>query len=80
MNSIDKEVLLSTMEFNIEKAEYVAQNLIENRKLDAINTNMDDDLEFARNRNNIWIEMEILVDYIKSIKAGADALREAVLS
>lgn len=80
MNSIDKEVLLSTMEFNIEKAEHVAQNLIENRKLDAINTNMDDDLEFARNRNNIWIEMEILVDYIKSIKAGADALREAVLS
>lgn len=80
MNSIDKEVLLSTMEFNIEKAEHVAENLIENRKLDAINTNMDDDLEFARNRNNIWIEMEILVDYIKSIKAGADALREAVLS
>ena len=80
MNSIDKEVLLSTMEFNIEKAEHVAQNLIENRKLDAINTNMDDDLEFARNRNNIWIEMEILVDYIKSIKTGADALREAVLS
>lgn len=80
MNSIDKEVLISTMEFNIEKAEHVAENLIENRKLDAINTNMDDDLEFARNRNNIWIEMEILVDYIKSIKAGADALREAVLS
>ena len=80
MNSIDKEVLISTMEFNIEKAEHVAESLIENRKLDAINTNMDDDLEFARNRNNIWIEMEILVDYIKSIKAGADALREAVLS
>lgn len=64
-----------------EKADYLAKNIIEEYDLDKgmVKSQMEA-MTFASNRENIGMEMEILVDYIKSIKAGADALREAVLS
>lgn len=78
MNKFDQERLFVALENNIEKAKHIAENIIENYELDKDNVDGTDNASFAMNRYNIWIELEILVDYISSIKENSKAIEKAV--
>lgn len=78
MNKAEKECLCVDIELSIDKAEHIAEKIIEEYDLDKENVSELDIMVFAANRRNIWLEMEMLTDYIKSIRTGYDSIREAV--
>lgn len=80
MDRIDKENLICDIEFNIEKAEHMAEKIISAYDLDVQAVDDLNEKVFAGNRYNIWMDMEILSDYIRMIMKSATALREAVLA
>ena len=77
MDRLDKETVMVDIETGLEKAEFIATNIIEKYGLDVTNRDHLDDLIFAGNRDNIRIEMEILSDYIQDIKKKISMLEEA---
>lgn len=80
MDRIDKESLICNIEFNIEKAEHMAEKIISAYDLDVQAVDDLDEKVFSGNRYNIWMDMEILSDYIRLIMTSATALREVVLA
>lgn len=78
MNKFEKEYLCNDIEMNINKAEHIAEKLIQDYELDKEDIDQTDDLVFAGNRRSIWLEMEMLTDYIKSIRKCYEAIEKAV--
>ncbi len=79
MTGFDKEDKIFKLEVAVEKADYLAKNLIQNYNLDA--GAVEDETEalvFAGNRENIGMEMEILCDYIDSIQSSLKSFREVM--
>ena len=78
MNKFEKEYLCNDIEMSINKAEHIAEKLIQDYELDKEDTDQTDDLVFAGNRRSMWLEMEMLVYYIKSIRKHYEAIEKAV--
>lgn len=79
MTGLEKEDKIFKLEVAVEKADYLAKNLIQNYNLDA--GAVEDETEalvFAGNRENIGMEMEILCDYIDSIQSSLKSFREVM--
>lgn len=79
MTGFEKEDEIFKLEVAVEKADYLAKNLIQNYNLDA--GAVEDETEalvFAGNRENIGMEMEILCDYIDSIQSSLKSFREVM--
>lgn len=79
MTGFEKEDKIFKLEVAVEKADYLAKNLIQNYNLDA--GAVEDETEalvFAGNRENIGMEMEILCDYIDSIQNSLKSFREVM--
>lgn len=79
MTGFEKEDKIFKLEVAVEKADYLAKNLIQNYNLDA--GAVEDETEalvFAGNRENIGMEMEILCDYIDSIQSSLKSFREVM--
>lgn len=69
MSNADREAMLDKINDYVEKANYLAVKIIDNYGLD--NGDVGDQLEalrFANNRKDIWMDMEILCDYISNIQ------------
>ena len=79
MSKFEKEYLFSNIEMSINKAEHIAEKLIQEYDLDKEDTDQTDDIVFAGNRYSMWLEMEMLVDYIKSIRKCYEAIEKAVM-
>lgn len=79
MSKFDKEYLCNNIEMAIDKAEHIAEKFIQEYDLDKEDVDPTDDAILANNRRSMWIEMEILTDYIKRIRTDYDSIREAVL-
>ena len=78
MNELNRETLFINLEFNLDKAQYIANKIIETYGLDFESTSELEDQIFASKRCEIGIEMEILTDYIKNIRTNYDSIRKAV--
>lgn len=78
MNTLDRESLLIGLETKIDKAEHVAAKIIREYGFDLAVTSEEEDMIFCGNRANIGIELDILMDYIKTIRAGAQELEAAI--
>lgn len=78
MNELNRETLFINLEFNLDKAQYIANKIIETYGLDFESTSELEDQIFASKRWEIGIEMEILTDYIKNIRTNYDSIRKAV--
>lgn len=78
MSKVEKEYLCFDLEMSIAKAEHIAEKIIQEYNLDREDVSEQDDEILAANRRNIWLEMEMLTDYIKSIRNGYDSIRKAV--
>ncbi len=78
MSNIERENLFIDLETNIDKAEHMAEKIIGEYNLDSQKTDDLDDKVLASNRNNIWMDMEILCDYIRLIRAGQKNIAKAV--
>lgn len=79
MRKLDKEYLCNNIEMSIDKAEHIAEKIIQEYNLDFEKADETEDAILAGNRRNIWIEMEMLTDYIKSIRTDYNSIREAVM-
>ena len=79
MTALEKENLFISIEANIDKAEHIAEKIISEYELDLPNPDDTDNLLFAGNRNKIWTDMDILLDYIRLIRAGKENLEKAVM-
>lgn len=79
MTKIEKESLFIDLKTNIDKAEHIAEKVIREYDLDSQNPDDIDDQVFAGNRNSMWIDMEMLTDYIKSIRKCYEAIEKAVM-
>lgn len=69
MSNADREAMMDKINDYVEKANYLAVKIIDNYGLD--NGDVGDQLEalrFANNRKDIWMDMEILCDYISNIQ------------
>lgn len=80
MTKIEKESLFIDLKTNIDKAEHIAEKVIREYDLNSQNPDDIDDQVFAGNRNSMWIDMEILADYIRLIRAGQENLEKAVMA
>ena len=78
MSNIERENLFIDLETNIDKAEHMAEKIIGEYNLDSQKTDDLDDKVLASNRNNIWMDMEILCDYIRLIRVGQKNIAKAV--
>lgn len=78
MSNIEKENLFIDLETNIDKAEHIAEKIISEYNLDVTVVDDLDEKVFAGNRYNIWMDMEILCDYIRLIRAGQESIAKAV--
>lgn len=78
MSNIEKENLFIDLETNIDKAEHMAEKIISEYNLDVTVVDDLDEKVFAGNRYNIWMDMEILCDYIRLIRAGQESIAKAV--
>ena len=78
MTNLERESLLVDLELNIKKAEHMAEKIINEYDLDSPKPDDLDDKVFAGNRYNIWMDMEILVDYIRAIQSGSNMLGEVL--
>ena len=78
MNKLDKETLFINLESSINKAEHIAEKIIQEYGLDIENSDELADMVLVSNRGNIGIEMDMLTDYIRSIRSGYDSVRKAV--
>lgn len=78
MSNIERENLFIDLETNIDKAEHMAEKIISEYDLDVTVVDDLDEKVFAGNRYNIWMDMEILCDYIRLIRAGQDSIAKAV--
>ena len=78
MSNIERENLFIDLETNIDKAEHMAEKIIGEYNLDSQKANDLDDKVLASNRNNIWMDMEILCDYIRLIRSGQESIAKAV--
>ena len=69
MSNADREVMLDKINDYVEKADYLAKNIIEEYDLDkGMAKSQMEAMMFASNRENIGMEMEILCDYISNIQ------------
>lgn len=78
MSNIERENLFIDLETNIDKAEHIAEKIISEYDLDVTVVDGLDEKVFAGNRYNIWMDMEILCDYIRLIRAGQESIAKAV--
>lgn len=78
MSNIERENLFIDLETNIDKAEHIAEKIISEYNLDVTVVDDLDEKVFAGNRYNIWMDMEILCDYIRLIRAGQESIAKAV--
>lgn len=78
MNRLERESLMISIESGIQKIEHVSGNIIQRYGLDLDESNEDVRLMFSPNRENIKIEMDILMDYIREIRDNFDTLQKEV--
>lgn len=78
MSNIERENLFINLETNIDKAEHMAEKIISEYDLDVTVVDDLDERVFVGNRYNIWMDMEILCDYIRLIRAGQESIAKAV--
>lgn len=68
MNRLERENLMISIQSDIQKIEHVSGNIVQRYGLDLDESNEDAGLMFAPSRENIKIEMDILMDYIREIR------------
>lgn len=78
MNILDKESLIISIESSASKANHMVENIIQKYNLDITSPDKTDDMILAGSRSNLWIEMEILSDYIREISSRSRELEEAL--
>lgn len=78
MSNIERENLFIDLETNIDKAEHMAEKIISEYDLDVTVVDDLDEKVFVGNRYNIWMDTEILCDYIRLIRAGQESIAKAV--
>lgn len=78
MSILDKESLVIDIETSANKANHMAESIIQKYNLDMLDPDKMDDAILAENRSSLWIEMEILSDYIREISAKSRELGEAL--
>lgn len=78
MNILDKESLIISIESSANKANHMVESIIQKYNLDMTNPDETDDMILAGSRSNLWIEMEILSDYVREISARSRELEEAL--
>ena len=78
MNRLERENLMISIQSDIQKIEHVSGNIVQRYGLDLDESNEDAGLMFAPSRENIKIEMDILMDYIREIRDNFDTLQKEV--
>lgn len=69
MSNVDRETMLYKINDYVEKANYLAEKIIDNYGLDCgMVKDQKEAVKFANNRENIGMDMEILCDYISNIQ------------
>ena len=73
---MNKEKLMYELESSIEKAIHLVNNTIDSYNLEDeyISLSQDDALAFALDRPNIYMNMNIIFDYLRWAKAVAEKL------
>lgn len=78
MNKFDKEYLYNDIEISVSKAEHIVEKFIQEYELDKEDADQVDDLVLANSRRSMWIEMEMLADYIRIIRDKSQMLGEVL--
>lgn len=78
MNRLERESLMISIQSDIQKIDHVSGNIVQRYGLDLDESNEDAGLMFAPSRENIKIEMDILMDYIREIRDNFDTLQKEV--
>ena len=79
MSRVDMDLAFNDITMAIEKAQYVARNLVEHYELDKeMTTRPEDAMGFAVNRADIGLGVEIIKDYLERISSAVENIEGAV--
>ena len=75
MSNVDREAMLYKINGYVEKANYLAEKIVNDYGLDCgMVKDYKEAIKFANSRENIGMDMEILCDYISNIQRSLCAI------